>query len=743
MQKLSIDLLDKIGEGPWTTVYKAWDNGPLQREVAVKVLLESHSHQKYKREQFYERVRAMADVRHERLLPVFNTLEEQDWVVVELADESAASKIASERTPISEAKSYLAQGLQALSVLHAHGRIHGQIKPTNLLLYADGRLKVSDPGVIIDGMLPLTDGVGKYLAPELVEPEKFATGSGLGSQLDLYQLGFCILEMIAGAQFDSCFPGMTAGGADQASMWWRFHGSTEEFSGLIKKLIPSGESQFQSVMESLLRKAPNQRPSSAIQVLQSLGTAVIPEKVREVAGPTRVPVVNTLEQVADPDVQMIRMKPVSSMPQPKEIPQAPAKPFLVPPNGKTSQSFLADRKKVLMAAILIVLLSIVMTAVRIGGTEQPLIIQVDSVPPGATIVLNDKSQPIKTPQPIEFSRTTAYEVSVVMDGYESPVPVKLSPDGDLPKDNRIVFQLHQIQVTAAITPPVSPINSTTDPMPSQPTPPPRMTHWKLPSGLEPDGMAIDESTGLPLQTTAVKLNAFYQDGDVPLSFVLVPSGEFQFGAIPPLHPGEIAARKVTIPTPFYIAVNELTIGQRAAALDDGSASTQLETRTRNHPAVMMSYTDALQYCTWLGAEFELPSEEQWEWAARGTHEWEFPWGGESPARPHANIAFTQESDMARQLQSVEDLAAGRTPAGVSHLLGNAAEWCRDFYTPGDGEDLQTTGVGTLHVIRGGSFRSPQSMPVHITWRANAQDRGHADIGVRIICRPLPPEETQP
>ena len=159
---------------------------------------------------------------------------------------------------------------------------------------------------------------------------------------------------------------------------------------------------------------------------------------------------------------------------------------------------------------------------------------------------------------------------------------------------------------------------------------------------------------------------------------------------------------------------------------------------------MVSYSEAEDYCRWLGPEFEIPSEQEWERAARGNAGREFPWGGKAPTSESVRMRpFADEKGNSLSVVSVLELPVGRTPEGICHMLGNTAEWCRDLYTPGEGEDQQTTGVGELHVIRGGSFRSPKSGPIRVTWRANAPDRGHVDIGVRIVGHPLPPKETQP
>ena len=211
-------ILDKIGEGPLTVVYTAWDNCPLQREVAVKMLKEEYRATTHLRQGFWERIKAMSDIRHERLLPIFATDAERDWIILELADDNVERRIRSEKIPLQEVQSYLAQALEGLSAMHDYRRLHGQVKPSNLLLYSSGRLKLTDPGVLVDGDLQLMPGTEKYLAPELADPR---WGNGRpGAQLDLYALAFCTLEMLAGPEFDSYFPGMTAGGVDKANLDW-------------------------------------------------------------------------------------------------------------------------------------------------------------------------------------------------------------------------------------------------------------------------------------------------------------------------------------------------------------------------------------------------------------------------------------------------------------------------------------------------------------------------------------------
>jgi hypothetical protein len=93
----SYRILDLLGTSPTTEVHRAWDDSPLQRDVAIKMLRGDAAAVEHVRRQFWERVKAMADLRHERLLPVFSTDTERDWVILELADDNAAARLLTRR----------------------------------------------------------------------------------------------------------------------------------------------------------------------------------------------------------------------------------------------------------------------------------------------------------------------------------------------------------------------------------------------------------------------------------------------------------------------------------------------------------------------------------------------------------------------------------------------------------------------------------------------------------------------
>lgn len=118
------------------------------------------------------------------------------------------------------------------------------------------------------------------------------------------------------------------------------------------------------------------------------------------------------------------------------------------------------------------------------------------------------------------------------------------------------------------------------------------------------------------------------------------------------------------------------------------------------PVVEVSQADALAYCAWLSAQLgrpcTLPTEEQWEKAARGDDGRPFPWGGEfKPGQ--ANVL---ESDL-KHTTPTASLPGDVSPCGAADMGGNVQEWTASSYAPPP-DDLFVAGQD-LRVARGGSF----------------------------------------
>jgi formylglycine-generating enzyme required for sulfatase activity len=215
----------------------------------------------------------------------------------------------------------------------------------------------------------------------------------------------------------------------------------------------------------------------------------------------------------------------------------------------------------------------------------------------------------------------------------------------------------------------------------------------------------------------------------PAEMLWIPAGDFQMGSNPD-HVEQAAewcgCGKRTFEDEqylhtvylegFYIDQYEVTNRQYQAFVDASGYVTDAEHKSEantwrtvyqegmdDHPVVWMSWNDARAYCDWAGKR--LPTEAEWEKAARGTDARLWPWGDDWDA----DLLNSSQSGR-RATTPVGSFQAGASPYGVLDMAGNVWEWVNDWYAAGyyqTGNDRNPTGPesGEDRVLRGGGYNN--------------------------------------
>lgn len=229
---------------------------------------------------------------------------------------------------------------------------------------------------------------------------------------------------------------------------------------------------------------------------------------------------------------------------------------------------------------------------------------------------------------------------------------------------------------------------------------------------------------------------------------LVASGEFMMGSeAPEAAPHEQPSVRTVVGC-FHMTRFPITNAQYER-FDSAHCSRRAPWADDNHPVVYVSSRDALAFCQWLSAQegrkYRLPTEAEWEYAARGMDNRAYPWGGRLDAGHFANFADRRTSLAWRDVNIDDGWAEtspvgfyprGASPFGIEDMAGNVYEWCLDFfdtYRTRNRVNPRGPMEGTKRVYRGGSWRS-RAASLRASARAfNAPEYSSNDVGFRVIC----------
>lgn len=225
---------------------------------------------------------------------------------------------------------------------------------------------------------------------------------------------------------------------------------------------------------------------------------------------------------------------------------------------------------------------------------------------------------------------------------------------------------------------------------------------------------------------------------VDFTMVKVEPGTFTMGAADDdiyASDRERPAHQVTLTEPFYIGQTEVTQELYKAVM--GTNPSHYSGHNK-YPVEMVSYNDAIAFCEQLSARtgktFTLPTEAQWEYAARGGHK-----ASETPtylAGGNDSNAVAWYTMNSSEPNDVGTLAANEL--GLYDMSGNVWEWCLDWlgaYKANAVTDPQGPSTGTSRVFRGGSW-SVWAVYCHVTFRGSQNPNNkYGDLGFRVVMIP--------
>ncbi len=696
-------------------VWEAFDD-VLHRTVAIKVVLEELSVDPTFKERFLREARLAAALEHPHIVPVFDFGQARSvmfLVTPYLAGGSLSERLL-QKPSREQCLEWLSHLASALDYAHENGIVHRDLKPANILFDVRGCLYLGDFGIaksvgggpdsfVTKGDMVL--GTPAYMAPEQALSKK------LDGRADQYSLGVLAYRMLTGSlPFGSLPPAL-------------------HLVRLVSETAPPPSSHDRTIRPEVDRvftrvlaaERENRYPNC---------TAFIADLSRVLAPPARVPlpppVASGAEEFEAGWTEAVRTpvsqtapktpKPAASGTQGRGVRAAANGPAQRQPTPAPSVSQEKPHPGTSPTE-------------SISGNRAP-----EAVPAAADT--RTGTGPSNSVWPFVLGGTLLLVFGILLAGAllfvgrsctgrqpaVSPTPerpVSKSPAGpELSAERAVATAVPSPQPTAtmALLPSATPV-----------PPPPTAT---LVPALSPTPVLAATSTPVPAATstpvpaaapTPYPKTAIIEPR-VGVRFRPVPPGTFQMGCTagdPDCYPQEVPARQVSLPDLFYMGETEVTNAQYSTCVGKGpctppGAGLVTEKILMNLPVTGVTWEQADVFCRFVGGR--LPTEAEWEWAARGGRNgWRYP-SGETLTRDAANFAGAGGRDTWDRLSP----AAHFPPNGFGlfDMAGNAAEWCAGkwvaklslyspFFTPDSPAKKGSKGTAKLtRPVRGGNYLSP-------------------------------------
>ncbi|HZF07871.1 MAG TPA: serine/threonine-protein kinase [Thermoanaerobaculia bacterium] len=270
-----------VGRGGMGVVYRG-THEHLRRQVAIKELAPELTRQPEFKERFFSEARTQARLQHPNIVSVFDLIEDEDdfFIVMELVTGRSCDSWLAERAgrglALGEAVGIFSQVLAALDYAHSEGVIHRDVKPSNILLTPDGRVKLMDFGIaLLVGDKRLTASQSSIGTPVYMSPEQILRPREMDHRTDIYSAAIVFFEMLNGA------PPFDAESVFEVSKF-QVEATPPDLSTLQSGVPPA----VARVVLRALAKRPDDRFQSAGEMLRALRDAMTPGSADLTTSPT-------------------------------------------------------------------------------------------------------------------------------------------------------------------------------------------------------------------------------------------------------------------------------------------------------------------------------------------------------------------------------------------------------------------------------------------------------------------------